>query len=171
MSIIELEVPVRRGEKGLGIVVSPQNILLSVRATPQSTSTPQALSALHSKCMPLTHACLSPAPSMLQLAPGGTAEADKKLLVGDRVISVDRIPLTDDDTGDLMALKDKLPLLPQKAVHTFLVQRSRNRLNSMMDHVSSPDNSRTGAVFAPTTLQQARPRPSSPQTAQTPFNP
>ena len=96
---VDVEVAVRRGEKGLGIVVSELN-------------------------------------EIQQLAVGGTAEADKKLLTGDVVISVDGYPLKD-TYDNLLALKDVLPNMARKPVHMFTVRRSRSRLNNMMDKVNA----------------------------------
>ena len=81
LSFEELVITVRRGEKGLGLIVNGANIVV-------------------------------------ELAPGGQAEEDGKLAVGDLVVAVDLMPL-----GDLR-LRDVLAALPLLPAHTFTVRRS-----------------------------------------------
>ena len=79
------EVPVRRGERGFGVVIAPNNIILD-------------------------------------LAPGGTAEDDRKLQVGDAVLGVDGHLLLDGEQ-----FKDWYPKLPKRSVHLFIIQRQRDQ--------------------------------------------
>jgi hypothetical protein len=85
-SIIEAEVHVRRTAQGLGVVVSPNNIIL-------------------------------------EMAPGGPAEEDGKLKVGDVVVGIDGVKLVDAQGRMVTKLKDQMAKLTQRNAHHFLIQR------------------------------------------------
>ena len=99
---------------GDGLCTTVFRQLCSLRVLPHPTQRPPPLPS-------------SPSNIILELAPGGTAEYDKKLLIDDVVVGIDGVRLVDAQGNMLTKLKDKMATLPQRDVHHFLVQRRGER--------------------------------------------